>query len=42
MKMTDSARDNGSRRARRRWLSERAGHRKACVLAVRARREVRA
>jgi hypothetical protein len=31
-----------SRRARRGWLSERAAHRKACVLVLRAQREVRA
>lgn len=42
MKMTDGTKGCGSRRARRRWLSERAAHRKACVLVLRARREVRA
>jgi len=42
MKMTDGTTRSGSRRARRRWLSERAAHRKACVLVPRGRREVRA
>lgn len=42
MKMTDRGMAADSRRARRRWLSERAAHRKAWVLVLRVRREGRA